>query len=496
MDFIQLLYDIDNNLGQEDFESLKFLCMGLIPNKKLEKMKSSLDLFEELQKSGELSEDNMFILPELLYLIGQHNLLKKLNTNKSAMTEALIKERYISMYRRMLFELSESITKEDLRSIIFLLDIPSKFRENKNFLDILCYLDKTEVITEDNLEALEKVFCNVSQDLLKKINQYKEYKELPRRIMPSAPTENTQLSEPQISVQAVSSIDTEFHGDDLDSIREHIQKVQELPSQKDVESENDIAALSLQDRTKSEVYPMNQKCRGYCVIINNSDFLKSDPRPGTEKDADYLERVFSWLGFEVVVYNEQKAQQICDIMSNFQMKDHTERDCFVCCILTHGQSQAILGTDNEVVKINVIVSKFSPQNCKTLAGKPKLFFIQACQGKNTQGAHSIEEDAVSATKTIPNDADVLIGMSTVDGCFSYRHIELGTWYIQALCSNLIKMVPKGEDILSILTKVNRDVSEKEYSKSGTILKQMPQPAYTLRMKLVFPIPTSDFKAYI
>lgn len=493
MDLNQLLYDIDNNLGQEDFESLKFLCMGLIPNKKLEKMRSSLDLFEELQKSGELSEDNMFILPELLYLIGQHNLLKKLNTNKSAMNEALIKEGYISMYRRMLFELSESITKEDLRSIIFLLDIPSKFKENKNFLDILCYLDKTEVISEDNLEVLEKVFRNVSQELLRKINQYKESKE---PLMPSAPTENTQLSEPQFSIQAVSSTDMEFHGDDLDSIREHIEEVQELPSGKDVETENDIAALSLQDGTESEVYPMNQKCRGYCVIINNSDFLKSDTRTGTEKDAEYLKRVFSWLGFEVVVYNEQKAQQIRDIMNSFQMKDHTERDCFVCCILTHGQSQAILGTDNEVVKINVIVSTFSPQNCKTLAGKPKLFFIQACQGKNIQGAHLIEEDAaVSTTKTIPNAADVLIGMSTVDGCFSYRHIEMGTWYIQALCSNLIKMVPKGEDILSILTKVNRDVSEKEYSKSGNLLKQMPQPAYTLRMKLVFPIPTSDFKEY-
>lgn len=33
---------------------------------------------------------------------------------------------------------------------------------------------------------------------------------------------------------------------------------------------------------------MNQKCRGYCVIINNSDFLKSDTRTGTEKDAGKL----------------------------------------------------------------------------------------------------------------------------------------------------------------------------------------------------------------
>ncbi|XP_018421775.1 PREDICTED: caspase-8-like [Nanorana parkeri] len=282
----------------------------------------------------------------------------------------------------------------------------------------------------------------------------------------------------------------------MESIREHIEEVQELPSEKDVESENDISGLSLQDQTRPEEYPMNRKHRGYCVIINNDKFEKIDPRPGTEKDADCLNRVFTWLGFDVEIYNEQTAEQILAIMNDFQMKDHTDRDCFVCCILTHGQSQAILGTDSKVVNIQDILSNFFSKSCKTLAGKPKLFFIQACQGKNSQTSHSIEEDAVSTTKTtetIPNEADVLIGMSTVNGFSSYRHVEMGTWYIQALCSNLIKMVPKGEDILSILTKVNKEVSEKEHLKSGTVLKQMPQPAYTLRMKLVFPIPSSGIK---
>ncbi|XP_018425649.1 PREDICTED: caspase-10-like, partial [Nanorana parkeri] len=131
MDLSQLLYDIDNNLSQEDFESLKFLCVGIIPNKKLDKMRSCLDLFDDLQKSDVLSEDNYCILQELLYLIGQHSLLKKLYTSKNAMKERLREQQYVSMYRRMLFELSESITKEDLRSIIFLLKIQGRFTENK-----------------------------------------------------------------------------------------------------------------------------------------------------------------------------------------------------------------------------------------------------------------------------------------------------------------------------------------------------------------------------
>lgn len=45
---------------------------------------------------------------------------------------------------------------------------------------------------------------------------------------------------------------------------------------------------------------------------------------------------------------------------------------------------------------------------------------------------------------------------------------------------------RGEDILSILTQVNEDVARR-VSPSGT-KKQMPQPAYTLRKKIIFPIP--------
>lgn len=91
-------------------------------------------------------------------------------------------------------------------------------------------------------------------------------------------------------------------------------------------------------------------------------------------------------------------------------------------------------------------------------------------------------------ESIPEEADFLLSMATVDGYVSFRHIEEGTWYIQALCSKLQLLVPRGEDILSILTQVNEDVARR-VSPSGT-KKQMPQPAYTFRRKFIFPIPTA------
>ncbi|XP_075685884.1 caspase-10 [Rhinoderma darwinii] len=496
MDFSSKLYSIESELTQEDLDSLKFLCLDLLPNKKLLSIKSNLDLFKELEKHSLLEEDKYDLLAELLYIIGQHSLLRILGTNKWAMQETLKKNRTVSLYRQMLFQLYEDLTSEDLKSILFLLNIPKKYEENKKFLDILYYLEKNEQLSEDKLDVLEKAVSMVSQELLRKINDYKK-----TRVKENTSTQSLYDDKMKLSIEVVEQVSSQDRG--MKSTVELVQHVSEAANGKDLMDKNTescMSDLSLNEQSETEVYAMNRKHRGYCLIINNSEFMKSDPRLGTEKDADFLTNVFTWLGLDVQIRNELSTQQICDCLIDFKQRDQTERDCFVCCILTHGKSQAVYGTDNAFVHINKITSYFSTKNCPTLAGKPKLFFIQACQGKTHQGAHAIESDAVSSVEerktkiTIPDDADILVGMSTVDGYYSFRDIRKGSWYIQALCENLTKMVPKGEDILSILTKVNKDVSEMEYSKDRkTSMKQMPQPAYTLRLKLVFPIPLAPFK---
>ncbi len=48
---------------------------------------------------------------------------------------------------------------------------------------------------------------------------------------------------------------------------------------------------------------------------------------------------------------------------------------------SHGSKGVIYGTDGEEINIeNEIVQMFDANNCNGLVGKPKLFFIQACQG--------------------------------------------------------------------------------------------------------------------
>ncbi|KAK6483184.1 caspase-8-like [Huso huso] len=240
------------------------------------------------------------------------------------------------------------------------------------------------------------------------------------------------------------------------------------------------------------VYQMRSKPRGCCVIINNKHFVKAGKdREGTDFDAAYLTKVFKWLHFEVVQYNDQTAREIHSTMERYRQQDHSNRDCFVCCILSHGSKGTIAGTDGCSVPIREITSYFTGLKCPTLVKKPKVFFIQACQGGNYQQSvrvqgdcevHELEPEEDTGTNTIPNDSDFLLGMATLEDYLSFRIAAKGSYYIQALCKNLELLCPRNYDILSILTTVNREVSEE----SIPAAKQMPEPRYTLTKKLCFP----------
>lgn len=254
-----------------------------------------------------------------------------------------------------------------------------------------------------------------------------------------------------------------------------------------------------------KVYQMKNKPRGYCLIFNNYDFSEArenipklcriKDRKGTDFDAETLDGTFTELHFETVPCRNFTAQAICDMLQYYQGIDHGDRDCFICCILSHGNRGIIYGTDGEEVPISELTSYFIGSKCPSLAGKPKVFFIQACQGENYHKAipvetdsdeheGSLEEDLSYAQTTIPDEADFLLGMATVDSYVSYRDPTQGTWYIQTLCESLRRRCPQGHDVLTILTEVNFEVGKKIDLKN--MGKQMPQPIFTLRKKLLFP----------
>uniref|UniRef100_A0A4W5L9S0 Caspase-8 n=2 Tax=Hucho hucho TaxID=62062 RepID=A0A4W5L9S0_9TELE len=240
-------------------------------------------------------------------------------------------------------------------------------------------------------------------------------------------------------------------------------------------------------------YRMTSRPRGHCLIINNVHFNKLEERRGSDKDGDVLTDVFQWLGFKVTVLLDQTAVQACKELKRFGEEKHG--DAFVCCVLSHGDKGVIYGTDDEPISTNDLFSPFNGTNCSSLIGKPKAFFIQACRGHDNQARVQLEADNNPGHQIyIPADADFLVAMATVDNYRSFRLPNKGSWFIQTLCKQLKQGCPRGDDILTILTQVNRDVSQKDErywdntAEESKQAKQMPEPKYTLTKRLVFTVP--------
>ncbi|NXW82962.1 CASPA protein, partial [Alopecoenas beccarii] len=510
--FRQQLLLVDENLVAEDVAALKFLCADMLPFRKLESVKSAVDIFQLLMAKEYLNEENTFLLAELLYRIKCHSLLKKLGYTKEKVQECLHEKGRVSPYRQMLYELSENITSEMLKDIVFLLQSHLPKRQmTLSALELLLLLEKQGLLTENNVQMLEEVCMNVSPDLLEMVNCYKRAKvcNIPSFNVLRSDYKHTGKKSP---ISIYLSTGKQVLGSTKLRLSSRCKGIQHFMGsippcflsmfQKTYYKLNkfmEAVSFFLSFLQKMASYKMDGPHRGFCLIINNVNFGTSlQERKGSCKDAEELERVFTWLGLDVRIYQDQTSWQIKELLQTWQdLPDHKDRDCFICCILSHGESGAIYGKDEELISIRTIMSHFTAKQCPQLAEKPKLFFIQACQGKAIQCPVYVEADAqipalspmqqnVSPSESIPEEADFLLGMATIDGYVSFRHIQQGTWYIQALCSKVQLLVPRGEDILSILTEVNEDVGRR-VDHWGT-KKQMPQPAYTLRRKLIFPIP--------
>lgn len=113
---------IGEELDSDELASLKFLSLDYIPQKKQEPIKDTLMLFQRLQEKGMLEEGNLFFLKLLLFQINRLDLLNNflVTTREEMEKELQIPGRaQISAYRVMLFQISEDISKLELKSFKF-----------------------------------------------------------------------------------------------------------------------------------------------------------------------------------------------------------------------------------------------------------------------------------------------------------------------------------------------------------------------------------------
>ncbi|XP_053406687.1 caspase-3-like [Mercenaria mercenaria] len=258
----------------------------------------------------------------------------------------------------------------------------------------------------------------------------------------------------------------------------------------------------------SDMYKMDFPRRGIAVVINNKNFSPEmekkgyGVRTGTDVDATRICSRLKMLGFEVDRYHDATCKQMKMAFSGAAAKDHSDADCFVGVILSHGEKDKVFGTDGPV-DTNDIFQYFKGYSCKSLAGKPKIFFIQACRGHqldegvnmNVADAKPFQYEAKAEEEEeirIPNEADFIVSYSTVPGYYSWRNSANGSWYVQALVHILDKYGTTME-LQKLLTQLNKMVAYTDKFMSNTLqtnpsmhgMKQIPSFTSMLTKDLYF-----------
>lgn len=163
-----------------------------------------------------------------------------------------------------------------------------------------------------------------------------------------------------------------------------------------------------------------------------------------------LEQTFKALHFNVVLYKWLSGEDTLSALREiFRQRENFEGDGFVCCIISRGMENRILGTDSysSGLSLDSVRRLFTADACPMLAGKPKLFFIQRYSVPKLQPCsrkHHRDEDLetdgfdrLSRCDFIPTDADVFWSHCWTDEC----QLEQGhhrSIYLKALTDALHK----------------------------------------------------------
>ncbi|PAA76300.1 hypothetical protein BOX15_Mlig006436g2 [Macrostomum lignano] len=202
---------------------------------------------------------------------------------------------------------------------------------------------------------------------------------------------------------------------------------------------------------KLAAYSISEKPRGLCLVLSNENYVKLQPRHGTQQDAERIEQLFEQrLGFIVEVRTDLTGRQLLEAAAKAAKKAHRHRnaDAFVCFLLAHGDSGGnVYGVDGVSVSLNDIAAAFDVVRCPELAGKPKAFFVQACRGSKVvaaatcsyalppelDGPAAAEQPRATPLAVSPEGADYLFGFACCESRPAYRCSVSGSIFVQTLC---------------------------------------------------------------
>ncbi|XP_037642654.1 caspase-8-like isoform X1 [Sebastes umbrosus] len=555
-----MLYKVYADMTNENFEKMKFLLSDKLGRRQTETCKTALDVFAEMEKNADLlSNTNLRVLHATLLELDQQ-LALTIQRYMDGVTQLPPQNRsaHVSVdYQRV------NNSRQPTQSINMLMSVTqpgdgaasvcpdaAPHIESPTLPDhVECRLRGADVLPDMatvqeckssaerfSMAAKDKIRCNktaiqmiLSGDHRLILNKVLEKGLITRREYKKLKSINKEDEEGHV-IELVDKIMDK--GEDRcqgflnllqtdDDIQETFPDLKNIllndacllprPVQVSSVHESDVLPPGSKRQKEDMQYELNSQPTGLCVIINNMNFKDGTARNGTDKDAQSLTDVFSWLGFRVLMCEDQTKDQMDRTLKCFasqsdlsQLQEFNVKewfgsgfaalqeapkhgDAFICCILSHGVKGAVLGIDRQPLYIKQITRTFKATVQSPLTNKPKVFLIQACQGGQTQHGVLLEELQAdgSHSLSIPEFADVLVAVATVEDHEAIRHIRDGSWFVQSVCRQLKEGCQRGEDIITILHSVNNEVSQKEGSSQNPgARKQMPEVRFTLTNRLV------------
>ena len=261
----------------------------------------------------------------------------------------------------------------------------------------------------------------------------------------------------------------------------------------------------------SENYNMNHEKRGKALVINMQTYDAPNPfklkeRVWSVRDVDNLKNTLEYLEFDFkLCQNFTKSQIEQEIKEMASSVDHSNSDCFLCVVMSHGNEDKIVTSDNKLMSFEEIMAPI--KQCSSLSDKPKLFFFQACRGENEIKKHiktrpdsseskssgqditdnhpkdnkSISDSSNTNKKTeISTKTDLLVYNATLPDHYAFGTEAEGTYFIKSVCevfNDAYKNVPNNLPLSQMITKINQRVENTEI--------QVADPIYRLKKEVFF-----------
>ncbi|XP_059568032.1 caspase-2 isoform X6 [Myotis daubentonii] len=270
-----------------------------------------------------------------------------------------------------------------------------------------------------------------------------------------------------------------------------------------------LSTLSGFQHVLSPAYRLQSRPRGLALVLSNVHFTGGqdlDFRSGGDVDHSNLVTLFKLLGYDVHVLLDQTAQEMQEKLQNFaQLPAHRVTDSCIVALLSHGVEGGVYGVDGKVLQLQEVFRLFDNANCPSLQNKPKMFFIQACRGDETDRGvdqqdgkgHSLSPECEDGDADrqkllkmrLPTRSDMICGYACLRGTAAMRNTKRGSWYIEAL-TQIFSERACDMHVADMLVKVNGLIKEREGYAPGTEFhrcKEMSEYCSTLcRHLYLFP----------